>query len=64
MAMFLPISRFVEARSELHDATKSHEYTPHHLRGESGDYAIVEGEAKRAFGQTAERSGLPFVFSP
>lgn len=46
VAMFLPISRLIEARSELDDATKSHEYEPDHLRGGSGDYAIVEGESR------------------
>ncbi|CAM9681644.1 unnamed protein product [Scytosiphon promiscuus] len=43
VSMYLPISRLVEARAALEDEARNHEYVPGHLRGTSGDYAIVEG---------------------
>ncbi|CAM9253219.1 unnamed protein product [Ectocarpus sp. 13 AM-2016] len=42
VAIYLPISRLINARATLHDDARSHEYDPVHLRGDSGDYAIVE----------------------
>ncbi|CAN0282821.1 unnamed protein product, partial [Ectocarpus sp. 8 AP-2014] len=42
VAIYLPISRLINARATLHDDVRSHEYDPVHLRGGSGDYAIVE----------------------
>lgn len=43
VAMSLPILHLVQARRGL-DIENKHGYDAEHLRGGSGDYAIVEGE--------------------
>lgn len=42
VAMTWPIYRLVQARIAL-DIENRHDYDAEHLRGDSGEYAIVEG---------------------
>lgn len=50
VAMYVPIYNLIEAKTALHVEERRGGYDAEHLRGASGDYAIVEGQGyKRSF---------------